>query len=178
MSLLVLPTNKKTHSHKDKKSEASILQMASFSYFQHYPHSLLDPLLFSSPNSSTKLSGFIDQNPLYPPPNISTIVDTSLNPFLDSFNVEKTESSDVKKQINTNATAALTGDQLSPGPSTTSAGKKQRRKTRNGSKSKVKIKSTCNVLSCLGITGRNVNVRVVYKSGRSRGKKMQKAKKW
>ncbi|CAN7006464.1 unnamed protein product [Brassica rapa subsp. trilocularis] len=136
MSLLVLPTNKKTQSHKDKKSEASTLQMASFSYFQHYPHSLLDPLLFSSPNSSTKLSGFIDQNPLYPPPNISTIVDTSLNPFLDSFNVEKTESSDVKKQINTNATAALTGGQLSPGPSTTSAGKKQRRKTRNGSKSK------------------------------------------
>ncbi|CAH8382309.1 unnamed protein product [Eruca vesicaria subsp. sativa] len=107
--------------------------MASFSYFQHYPHSLLDPLLFSTPNSSVKLSGFIDQNPLYPPPNTSTIVDTSLNPFLDSYNVEQTESSEVEEQINTNATVAITGDQLSHDPS---AGKKRRRKTRNGSKSK------------------------------------------
>ncbi|KAL0844011.1 hypothetical protein Bca101_017257 [Brassica carinata] len=110
--------------------------MASFSYFQHYPHSLLDPLLFSTPNSSVRLSGFMDQNPFDSLPNTSTIVDTSLNPFLESYNAEKTESSDVKKQINTNAAAAPTGDQLSQGPSTTSAGKKHRRKTRNGSKSK------------------------------------------
>ncbi|KAJ0261832.1 Transcription factor bHLH137 [Hirschfeldia incana] len=110
--------------------------MASFSYFHHYPHSLLDPLLFSTPNSSVKLSGFMDQSPFDSLPNTSTIVDTSLNPFLESYNVEKTESSDVKKQVNTNATAAFTGDQLSQGPSTTSAGKEHRRKTRNGSKSK------------------------------------------
>ncbi|CAH8382300.1 unnamed protein product [Eruca vesicaria subsp. sativa] len=101
--------------------------MASFSYFQHYPHSLLDPLLFSTP---------IDQNPLYPPQNTSTTVDNYLNPFPDSYNVEKTESSEVKEQINTNATTAITGDQLSHGQSTTSAGKKDRRKTRNGSKPK------------------------------------------
>ncbi|XP_056854009.1 transcription factor bHLH137 isoform X2 [Raphanus sativus] len=136
MSLIVLSHNKKKHSHKDKKSEASTLQMASFSSFQHYPHSLLDPLLFSTPNSSVRLSGFTDQNPFDSLPNTSNIVDTSLNPFLESYNVEKTESSDVKKQINTNATAALTGDQLSQGPFTTSAGKKHRRKTKNGSKSK------------------------------------------
>lgn len=111
--------------------------MASFSSFQHYPHSLLDPLLFSTPNSSVRLSGYTDQNPFDSLPNTSNIVDTSLNPFLESYNVEKTESSDVKKQINTNATAALTGDQFSQGPFTTSAGKKHRRKTKNGSKSKV-----------------------------------------
>ncbi|KAF8052969.1 hypothetical protein N665_1483s0020 [Sinapis alba] len=111
--------------------------MASFSYFQHYPHSLLDPLLFSTPNSSVRLSGFMDQNPFDSLPNTSTnIVDTSLNPFLESYNVEKTQSSDVKKHSNTNATAAPTGDQLSQGASITSAGKKHRRKTRNGSKSK------------------------------------------
>ncbi|ESQ43498.1 hypothetical protein EUTSA_v10014242mg [Eutrema salsugineum] len=106
--------------------------MATFSYFQHYPHSLLDPFLFSPPNSSNKLSGFIDQNPLYSLPNSFTIEDTSLNPFLDSYCNENVESSDVKKYSNNNTTGSSSGDQLSQIPSTASAGNNRRRKTRNG----------------------------------------------
>ncbi|CAH2070399.1 unnamed protein product [Thlaspi arvense] len=137
VSLMVLPTNKKKHFHKDKELQSfHSYNMATFSYFQHYPHSLLDPLLFPTPNSSTKPSGFIDQNTLYSLPNTSTIEDTSFNLFLDSYNVKKTESSDVKKQNNTNTIGSSSGDQLSHGPSTTSSGKNRRKKTRNGFNSK------------------------------------------
>ncbi|CAA7052737.1 unnamed protein product [Microthlaspi erraticum] len=110
--------------------------MATFSYFQNYPHSLLDTLLFPTTNSSIKPSGFIDQNPLHSTPNTSTTEDTSLNPFLELYTVDKTESSDVKKQRNTNTTGSSSGDQLSRGPSNASAGNKRQKKIRNGFNSK------------------------------------------
>ncbi|VVB15581.1 unnamed protein product [Arabis nemorensis] len=103
--------------------------MATFSYFQHYPNSLLDPVLFPTPNSSVKLSGFINQN-------TATIEDTSLNAFLDSYYADKTENSGLKKQSNTNTTVgASSRDELSHGPATTSAGNKRRRNNRKGSNS-------------------------------------------
>lgn len=131
--------NSLNSSQKDKSYDASTLKMATFSYFQNYPHSLLDTLHFPTTNSSIKLSGFIDQNPLHSLPNTSTIEDTSLNPFLDLYTVDKTENSDVKKQSNTNTTGSSSGDQLSRGPFNASAGNKRQKKTRNGSTSKVSL---------------------------------------
>ncbi|EOA13760.1 hypothetical protein CARUB_v10026852mg [Capsella rubella] len=116
--------------------------MATFSYFQNYPHSLLDPILFPTPpNSSIGLTGFIDQNVLHSLPDVSKIEDTSANPFLDEYyNVDKTESYGFKKQANTNkttTTGSSSCDQLSQGPATTAInGKNRRRKIRNVSSSK------------------------------------------
>ncbi|CAN8253442.1 unnamed protein product [Cochlearia groenlandica] len=117
--------------------------MATFSYFQNYPHSLLDPLLFPTPNSSIDLSCFNDQNILYSIPNTSTTEDIYSYPILDSYCVEKTENFDAKKQRNT-TTTKITGsssadEKLRRGISKTAAGKSRRRKTtRNGSNCKVK----------------------------------------
>lgn len=141
VSLIFLPTNKDNntisiHLRKIRNSEASTLIMATFSYFQNYPHSLLDPLLFPTPNCSIMLPSFIDQYPFNSLPNTSTIEETSLNPFLD---VDQTKSSGFKKQ-NITTTTATTGssscDQLSHVPSTTTV-KNRRRKDRNVSNSKV-----------------------------------------
>ncbi|XP_010442567.1 PREDICTED: transcription factor bHLH137-like [Camelina sativa] len=114
--------------------------MATFSYFQNYPHSLLDPLLFPTPNSSVDITGIIDQNILHSLPNVSTIEDTSVYPFLDEYNVDKTESDSFKKQANTTKTATTGSsscDQLNNGPSTTTTnGKVRRRKIKNDSNSK------------------------------------------
>ncbi|ANM69502.1 Myc-type basic helix-loop-helix (bHLH) domain [Arabidopsis suecica] len=110
--------------------------MATFSYFQNYPHSLLDPLLFPTPHSSINLTSFIDQNHLYPLPNISTVEDIS---FLE-YNVDKTENSGSEKLANTTKTATTGSsscDQLSHGPSAiTNTGKTRGRKARNSNNSK------------------------------------------
>ncbi|KAG7537430.1 Myc-type basic helix-loop-helix (bHLH) domain [Arabidopsis suecica] len=111
--------------------------MATFSYFQNYPHSLLDPLLFPTPHSSINLTGFIDQNHLHPLPNSSLVEDISFNPFLDDQNVDRTENSGLKKQANTTKTSTTGSSSCDHGPSAiTTTGKNRGRKARNVSNSK------------------------------------------
>ncbi|XP_020871999.1 transcription factor bHLH137 isoform X2 [Arabidopsis lyrata subsp. lyrata] len=117
--------------------------MATFSYFQNYPHSLLDPLLFPTPHPSINLTGFIDQNHLHPLPNISTVEDISFNPFLDEYNVDRPENSGLEKQANTTKTATTRSSSCDHGSSAiTTIGKKRGRKARNVSNSKEGVEGT------------------------------------
>ncbi|KAL1192792.1 Transcription factor [Cardamine amara subsp. amara] len=97
--------------------------MATFSYFQHYPHSLIDPLFFPTPNSSNMLTSFIDQYPFNSLPNTSTIEETSLNPFLDVDSAFKKQNN----TITTTTTGSSSCDQLSHVPSTTTVRKRRRK---------------------------------------------------